>query len=579
MNAIFKRAANRRQHSSQHSQKHAYGALEDRRMLATFIVTTVADSNTDTTDGLISLREAIQAANTNTAFGDAEAGDADGDVIRFATSLNGQTLNLSLGQIEISDDLRIQGGAGNITITGNGNNRFFNVNSTELVGFSKLTFTGGQAAQGGAIASLGTGTTLITESTFTINRASGVGGGAVHNANGNMFLIDSTFTNNSANDTNGRGGAVYAASGLIYSNGSTFTSNTATLSGGAIEVVDGSFYAIDIQLGGTSEARNQAGFSGTSDLGKGGALSISGSATATISGGEISSNTASQNGGAFWVGGSGNLFIRNNASINANESQGSSLGDGGGALYVDGGSAYLNSVTISSNVAIGAEASGGGIIVEGGKAILNNTTVANNETRRMGGGIKITDGFLLLNNSEVIGNDVGTTYTSTTGYGGGLYIAGTASVVINDGQVGNNATITEGGGIWADTSTQTFIRNGGSVSFNSLSGSNTLGGGIYTKGYLQSLDSFFQRNESEAQGGGIFFAGSATGRINNGSFSQNSTGQLGAGIYNNGFMFVTNSVFSSNVAGINGGAFFSSVDATSLQSNLTFNGNLPNNNN
>jgi len=55
--------------------------LEDRRMLAVITVTGTGD--TIANDGLVTLREAITAANTNAASGDAGAGDAGLDTIEF----------------------------------------------------------------------------------------------------------------------------------------------------------------------------------------------------------------------------------------------------------------------------------------------------------------------------------------------------------------------------------------------------------------------------------------------------------------------------------------------------------------
>ena len=61
----------------------AVGALEDRRMLAIITVNSTLDG-APAADGDLTLREAVIAANTNTATGDALAGDAGLDEIRFA---------------------------------------------------------------------------------------------------------------------------------------------------------------------------------------------------------------------------------------------------------------------------------------------------------------------------------------------------------------------------------------------------------------------------------------------------------------------------------------------------------------
>src|SRR5262245_24506341 len=56
-------------------------ALEDRVVPAIITVTSTDDSIV--VDGFVTLREAITAANTNSPFGDASAGDPGLDTIRF----------------------------------------------------------------------------------------------------------------------------------------------------------------------------------------------------------------------------------------------------------------------------------------------------------------------------------------------------------------------------------------------------------------------------------------------------------------------------------------------------------------
>ena len=86
-------------------------SLEDRRLLAAYTVDTLND--VVAVDGLVSLREALESANNNSAVnGDVAAGDVDGDTIDFAASLSGGTISLSLGQLFISDDVTIDGSAG-----------------------------------------------------------------------------------------------------------------------------------------------------------------------------------------------------------------------------------------------------------------------------------------------------------------------------------------------------------------------------------------------------------------------------------------------------------------------------------
>ena len=145
-----------------------YAALEQRQMLTVFIVDTASDNNSGVEDGFVSLREAIIAANTNSAFGDAPAGEANGDVIRFDPSIYNSTMPLH-GQISISRRRVDRGWSDNITIQGNGNTRLFEIAATERVRSSKLTFAQGNASIGGVITAIGSGTTLLVETTFINN--------------------------------------------------------------------------------------------------------------------------------------------------------------------------------------------------------------------------------------------------------------------------------------------------------------------------------------------------------------------------------------------------------------------------
>ncbi len=104
--------------------------LEDRRLLTVYTVDSLLDTVAD--DGLVTLREAIQAANTNTAVYDAAAGSsAETDVIQFDPSLftsGSATIMLSGTALTISDSLQIEGpGAASLTINGGGNSRIFTI--------------------------------------------------------------------------------------------------------------------------------------------------------------------------------------------------------------------------------------------------------------------------------------------------------------------------------------------------------------------------------------------------------------------------------------------------------------------
>ena len=92
------------------NNEQAYESLEPKMLLTTFVVNTTADSPAGLDDGLISLREAVTAANTNAAFGDAPAGDDTGDRILFADELENSTVTLTEGELTLTDDVLVQAG-------------------------------------------------------------------------------------------------------------------------------------------------------------------------------------------------------------------------------------------------------------------------------------------------------------------------------------------------------------------------------------------------------------------------------------------------------------------------------------
>ncbi|HYV14123.1 MAG TPA: choice-of-anchor Q domain-containing protein [Pyrinomonadaceae bacterium] len=227
----------------------------------TIIVNSTLDV-ADGTDGLCTLREAITAANTDTASG-ATAGEcvagsnSDSDTITL-TGVAG-TITLLSALPNITADVSINGpGASQLTISGNNNFRVFSLTlSSGLVSFSGLTITNGRisndvgggiynqssanvnvtdttisngfAVLGGGIANSSTGTFTITNSTL-INNSASTGGGC-YNGLGTLNVINSTLNNNSA--SNGNGGGIITGSTLNIIN-STLHGNFAGGRGGAI---------------------------------------------------------------------------------------------------------------------------------------------------------------------------------------------------------------------------------------------------------------------------------------------------------------------------------------------------------
>ena len=169
-------------------QRLTFEPLEERTLLSatTWEVNTaidVAADSWDTTDDVLSLREAI---------GRAEAGDT----IKFDSSLTGQTITLSGTQLEITKSITIDASAFNdgITINANQLSRVFYITDgttdipAQLIG---LTITGGKESEGGGI--YNGGMLMVTNSTISGNTAYASGGGIYNDDNVLLIADNSTI--------------------------------------------------------------------------------------------------------------------------------------------------------------------------------------------------------------------------------------------------------------------------------------------------------------------------------------------------------------------------------------------------
>ena len=224
--------------------------------------------------------------------------------ITFASSLAGQTITLTSGQISINRNITIDGSALGtpVTINGNGNGRIFYI-STGPVTLDNLILRNGNvsipggSSQGGAIYNVVTLT--LKHMTFTDNHtnAKSSEGGAIFNAgSGNLTVQTSTFTGNVATSSgvgdHSYGGAIYSgglATNLSVTN-STFSGNSvhggSTAEGGAI-YADTNFSVLSSTISGNSAVVD----SGTNALG-GGIYHAGADDTGTVVNTIIAGNTA-----------------------------------------------------------------------------------------------------------------------------------------------------------------------------------------------------------------------------------------------------------------------------------------------
>ncbi len=277
-------------------------ALEDRRVLATYVVSSTADA------GAGSLREAIDLAN-------ATAGVADEIVFDETLFATPQAILLDSQLPTITDALSIVGpGADLLALDGqngrDGNpmtpdlwrlfiNNISDTDGTFGLSIAQITIRNFNASS----AIINTGSLMLDSVVVSDNRSGGTYG-VVENR-GAMRVVDSTFENNSAN----AGAAIYHRGSILEIIRSKFTGNTAINGGGAIfagtnlSVVDsyfesnsgnngGAIYADGgLSILGSTFVRNDAG------TGVGGALSVNQGPTSNVA--NIVGSTFLENGALF----------------------------------------------------------------------------------------------------------------------------------------------------------------------------------------------------------------------------------------------------------------------------------------
>lgn len=298
-----------------------------------FTVTNTNDS------GSGSLRQAVLDANASPGA----------DEIVFRLSGRGmKTITLTAGQIEIADQLTIQGpGRDQLTLTGNNSRRLFRVNLEASVKLQDLTIANSRTS-GGVIGNFGK--LEIRNSAFKNN--SGENQGTIENGSAKDSATDITLLLENvefSNNTGKYGGAMinFATATLRLC---TFDNNTSTW-GGAIQNQDPATLRVDQSLFSQNKAQ------------LGGGIFNQGALTVTNSGFE--SNAATNNGGG--------MFSQGTASVSKSNFQMNTAAASGGGIFSADGTVRVRKSQIRRNRAtLGANVFGA-VISEGGNSIGNAT--------------------------------------------------------------------------------------------------------------------------------------------------------------------------------------------------------------
>lgn len=328
----------------------ANASSSSQSLAGLFVVTTLADDLVP--NGECSLREALEAANTNTTVTDCGKGDVLTDTITFDVA----------GTITLTSQLSVTAGGplvidGSEVITTSGGNttRVWWIENNAVLIFKNISVVNGYISGGSGAGLYSQGTLRVVHSRFSGNRAadsSGCGGGAIHQQGGHLTVRDSLITNNSAICEAAWGGGIVNQFGTAVVVSSTLSGNVSLL-GGAI-----------LNFG-----------------------------TMSVTNSTLYNNIAYHEGGAIH-----NYFgtlTLLDSTLTENTAEYS------GALHNGWGSVTAIGSTLNGN-----HANWGGGIMNQGLLTVTNTTFSANSSVAIGGGIYNTySGTLTMTNSTLSGNE------------------------------------------------------------------------------------------------------------------------------------------------------------------------------
>ena len=545
--------------------------LESRTMLTAYVVNSLSDAppnTSDAADGELTLREAIQAANTDAAFGDAAAGSGL-DTITFDTTLFGSgshTITLEQGDLRLLDDVRIDGSGVDITIDGVARSRHFRVVGGVRAELSSMRLFRGRAGIAGS--TLNQGTLTLDDMTFESNTALGTqsivnrrGGGGVFNL-GRLFVSDTTFDRNRAIGAGSLGGGIHnAGDGTVQIDDSDFLTNRAAAGGGGLAL---SGKETAHRISGVLAARNSAGFIGAPAPGEGGFAFIDEDNTVRLDTSILFANSAREAGGGVYLGDEATLFVED-TRFSLNEA---TEGFGGGGIFNDEGFLDVSYSRFAMNTATGDFGAGGAILTDGGDTSVLFTEIVQNEATDSGGGMAQIGGTVDLSGVNGSGNTV----FSDLSRGGFLSLTNTLADVelsrfaFNSAgdAVGNDGL---GGAIHADQATVLAISDAvlaDNFAFN--------GGGLFNEGDATVLRSTVHFNEAAGRGGGILSSNALF--VERSDVSSNSATDGGGIAQTAGTVDIVNTILSDNFAN-SGGAINvgpSGLSLTVALSTITGNG-------
>jgi CSLREA domain-containing protein len=390
-----------------------------------------------------SLREAVQAANTNGA--DANPGCADGEAALDTIVFSGQPFAQIVGtgdNTNATGDLDIPAGGpgGPLRIDGSAMTSLKQILSvggvSNVVHLQSGTLTIANVELVGGDIPLGAAGTVATFGTLTLENAkvSGgtaeAGGGIAGFGSGALTLINTTVSGNTADGATPGGGILHGGGGGIYMHfGGSGGTGSLTLTN---SVVSG------------NHATNAAGSGG-------GGIFHNGSGTLAMTNSLVTGNdTAGGSGGGILAGGL--AFPIDDVTISGSTISGNDATGGaavGGLAYVGVPPEKLRVIgsTITDNSAASGGLGGvGGVRVYGDGALVNSTISGNMAPAGNGGGLLSSNGVLAVVSSTVVGNTAATgagayAYDGTLALRNSIVASGASACAENAGMGGDVVSV------------------------------------------------------------------------------------------------------------------------------------------
>ena len=576
--------------------------------LSTIEVNTAADS--DTADGDCSLREAIVAANTDTAYNGCNAG-AGADTITFAGNY---TITLGGSQLPvITSTVTINGnGPANTIIQAHASpntatHRVFTVGAAGNLTLDNASVQNGRSPgnSGGGIENLGALT--VSNSTFSGNVAgSNYSGGGIFNS-GTLTVINTAFSENSA----AAGGAIFSNNVLTVTN-STFSGNASNSGGGfynwgSLSITDSTISGNTAGDGGgiynskTLVVTNTTFENNAATAGDGGAIENEDVTTVTSS--TFYNNSASGKGGAIHNGFGYTLDVTNSTFSGNNGLIGSSIHNYGtfhlkNTILSDslsGVDCYnISGDTIDTNINNLIETNGPSGHMCGTPVSTADPMIGS--LQKNGGP---TETMALLPGSPAIdsGDDAACAATDQRGIARpqgdacdiGAYEESNLSYALcfvestgdnltdyarSDASALQDAVNAAGPGDTlkiAGTCTGVTYTSGISQTVYIDKALSLMGAYTYTNWLIQDPGIYATTLDADAQGRVVYVAGNANVTLDNLTLTHGEHSGNGAGIYTTGDITVTNSIIAGNTStgGVSAGLYLSGVH-TGVLSNSSF---------